>query len=465
VQTIALADVTGAQYWSLICTSTDETTTPATVNASLVVNLVAKTATFTAPAAGSAAIFTSTVGVSALGRDANGTLVPAYTATFKVYAGTEVVCANETTETDSNAGWNAILNPLLRTGPGASTSIAGTAGTAPITCANLTWSQGVTAPTLGQTTQAVGAAPQSIKLAPQAPNAGAAGANQIAGSLVVDLAAPAGAGTTEAHFTVSRAGLPLFHVGAFDGFPTSFANIWAGPSITPTTSNYLFLADGIFNSYLNVPNAAGAVTIVIGGANTNAGSVAFNAASGMVFSAASTNPRISQTVQATTGVQLTLQAANVTTGTGSDAAVTSGTGSVASGNVLLQTGTTTRVTVSPTAVTSTLRMSAPRFTGSVSALSYSASITPDSSLGEFFTLGITNTSAFTINAPTNPIAGARMTIDLLNSSGGAHGTITWNAAFSMAGALAAIASTKRKTISFYYSGSNWIELNRAAADI
>ena len=58
--TIALANPAGAQYWSISCTSTDETNTAAAINASLSVNMGTKTATFAAPSTyGSAVIFTS----------------------------------------------------------------------------------------------------------------------------------------------------------------------------------------------------------------------------------------------------------------------------------------------------------------------------------------------------------------------------------------------------------------------
>jgi hypothetical protein len=45
------------------------------------------------------------------------------------------------------------------------------------------------------------------------------------------------------------------------------------------------------------------------------------------------------------------------------------------------------------------------------------------------------------------------------------GAITWGAAFLLAGAFTNPASTKRRTISFVFDGTNWVETNRAAADI
>jgi hypothetical protein len=99
------------------------------------------------------------------------------------------------------------------------------------------------------------------------------------------------------------------------------------------------------------------------------------------------------------------------------------------------------------------------------ALSYSASITPDDRLGTQ-SIVATDTSAFTINAPTAPSnSGQTLSFDIKNSSGGTQGTITWDAAYKLAGAFSNAANTKRRTISFYYDGTNWVELSRAAADI
>lgn len=105
-------------------------------------------------------------------------------------------------------------------------------------------------------------------------------------------------------------------------------------------------------------------------------------------------------------------------------------------------------------------------------LTYSATIATDASLGSLFTIAATNGTAFTISNPTNPVAGGTITYDIKNSSGGAHGVITWGTAFLNGGAgtvgtgaFAGIANGKRRTISFYYDGTSWVETNRAAADI
>lgn len=98
------------------------------------------------------------------------------------------------------------------------------------------------------------------------------------------------------------------------------------------------------------------------------------------------------------------------------------------------------------------------------ALTYSASMTPDASLAALYVITATNGSAFTINAPTNPITNQRLEIRIVNTSGGALGAATWNAVFKMA-TWANPATGFSRAIRFYYNGTNWIELGRATADV
>lgn len=101
----------------------------------------------------------------------------------------------------------------------------------------------------------------------------------------------------------------------------------------------------------------------------------------------------------------------------------------------------------------------------VKAMVYSASITPHQTDGEIYPITATNGTAFTINAIYQPRLGAIITFDILNSSGGALGTITWDAVYKLAGSFTNPANTKHRLISFYYNGTNWIETFRSAADI
>lgn len=96
---------------------------------------------------------------------------------------------------------------------------------------------------------------------------------------------------------------------------------------------------------------------------------------------------------------------------------------------------------------------------------YGPSVATNAGQGNFHRVTVTNGTAFTIANPTNLQAGQTILYDVLNSSGGAMGVITWDTLFKLAGAFTNPANTKRRTISFYYDGTSLIEVNRAAADI
>ena len=105
-----------------------------------------------------------------------------------------------------------------------------------------------------------------------------------------------------------------------------------------------------------------------------------------------------------------------------------------------------------------------------SQLTYSGSgsISADHALINYVKLNVTSGAAFTINAPTNPRDGDTLTYEIINSTGGSIGTITWpggGGGFFMAGAFTNPANTKRRTITFQYDGAAFIEISRAAADI
>ena len=109
-------------------------------------------------------------------------------------------------------------------------------------------------------------------------------------------------------------------------------------------------------------------------------------------------------------------------------------------------------------------VSALRKSSQIIAPTYSTSITLDAATGDYQFLTVTDGVAFTLNAPTNGDVGQELTIDIVNASGGAMGTITWNAVFKLAGAFTNPATGTRRIISFYFNGANWIETNRTAAD-
>lgn len=101
----------------------------------------------------------------------------------------------------------------------------------------------------------------------------------------------------------------------------------------------------------------------------------------------------------------------------------------------------------------------------VSTMTYAAAMTPDPTTSIKKKIVVTDGNPFTFSAPINPFPGGLLVLDIVNSSGGAMGTITWNAVYKMAGAFTNPASTKRRTISFMYDGTDWVETARNAADI
>lgn len=76
-----------------------------------------------------------------------------------------------------------------------------------------------------------------------------------------------------------------------------------------------------------------------------AGAIVATVTTGALTWATTATPRLSQSTLATTPVAFTIQAGNVTTGTGSALVLTSGTGSVAAGAINIQIGGTTRIGV------------------------------------------------------------------------------------------------------------------------
>lgn len=102
----------------------------------------------------------------------------------------------------------------------------------------------------------------------------------------------------------------------------------------------------------------------------------------------------------------------------------------------------------------------------IQALVYGVAVAWDASLGTIATLTVTNNTAFAISAPTNLTTGAFYQITISNTSGGAHGTGTWNAIFKTpTGTVPAIADTKNRTFTFYYNGTNLIQVNEPTLDV
>jgi hypothetical protein len=91
-------------------------------------------------------------------------------------------------------------------------------------------------------------------------------------------------------------------------------------------------------------------------------------------------------------------------------------------------------------------------------------MTLDASLGNECTISAANGAAFTINAPTTPTTGQPLTITLRNTSGGALGAATWNAAFKMS-AWTNPANGFSRSIGFEYNGTNWVQVSQTGVDV
>jgi hypothetical protein len=95
---------------------------------------------------------------------------------------------------------------------------------------------------------------------------------------------------------------------------------------------------------------------------------------------------------------------------------------------------------------------------------HAVSETFDASQYDIFSLNIQSNPALTYNAPTGGAVGQELTIRVKNVSGGAMGTITWNAAFKLSG-WTNPATGHSRSITFVYDGADWIEINQTAADV
>ena len=67
------------------------------------------------------------------------------------------------------------------------------------------------------------------------------------------------------------------------------------------------------------------------------------------------------------------------------------------------------------------------------------------------------TANTTVAVPTNPTEGQRVTWRVLQDGTGGR-TVTWNAIFKHAWSDAGNAANKQCTISFFYDGTNWVQI-------
>jgi hypothetical protein len=98
---------------------------------------------------------------------------------------------------------------------------------------------------------------------------------------------------------------------------------------------------------------------------------------------------------------------------------------------------------------------------------YGTMVVIDLSLGTSFIVNATNGTSFTIASPINATIGQRFKVRILNSSGGALGTVTWGSAYRLAGSLASPVAGSNRSIEFEgnLAGTAFYEMNRNAADV
>jgi hypothetical protein len=104
------------------------------------------------------------------------------------------------------------------------------------------------------------------------------------------------------------------------------------------------------------------------------------------------------------------------------------------------------------------------FVPKANAVTYSASMSIDADTGNVFLIVPNNSTAFTINSPTNGAEGQTLSIRIKNTTGGALGAATFGALFRMT-SWAQPATGFSRTIHFMKEGANWVESGRTAADV
>jgi len=110
---------------------------------------------------------------------------------------------------------------------------------------------------------------------------------------------------------------------------------------------------------------------------------------------------------------------------------------------------------------------------SVVRLAYGATIASDASASGNFLIDATDATAFTINAPSNPVDGDLMTITLRNLTAGALGAVTLDPIFKTQAPFPSPAAGKNRSVTFVYVAQNdptkpaaaWVEVSRIAADV
>jgi len=106
------------------------------------------------------------------------------------------------------------------------------------------------------------------------------------------------------------------------------------------------------------------------------------------------------------------------------------------------------------------------------AATYGTTVTIDARAGVYHQISVTNGTAFTIAAPTNPPGSLEtqdLVIEIINSSGGAMGAVTWNAIFRPLSAGQPVnytnpANGSRRSTHWRWNGGAWIWVGANSID-
>jgi hypothetical protein len=115
-------------------------------------------------------------------------------------------------------------------------------------------------------------------------------------------------------------------------------------------------------------------------------------------------------------------------------------------------------------VTSTYTMSGREASRVRVTVPYSAAMVFEASLGNEFEVTATNGTAFSISNPTDPVDGQRITLRIINTSGGALGAVTFGTQYKMS-TWTQPATGFNRSVDLEYNGTNWYQISQTGVDI
>jgi len=96
---------------------------------------------------------------------------------------------------------------------------------------------------------------------------------------------------------------------------------------------------------------------------------------------------------------------------------------------------------------------------------YGTTVTINVALGKIQRITATNGTAFTVTNPSNSVTGDIVTVMVRNTSSGTLGVLTWGNKYKRGAAWIQPASGFSRSIEFLNDGTNFVEINRTAANV